>query len=80
MTLVVWPREPRELSKFTDWLTLTHTRRWHAHRRSTGSGHVYQGRFTSFPVQDDDHYYAVNRYVERNALRASLVERAEGWR
>jgi len=78
--LVVWPREDGELSRFTGWLTLTHTQRWHAHRHSTGSGHVYQGRFKSFPVQDDEHFLTVCRYVERNALRARLVQRAEAWR
>jgi putative transposase len=78
--LVVWPREDGELSRFTGWLTLTHTQRWHAERHSTGSGHVYQGRFKSFPVQDDEHFLTVCRYVERNALRAKLVKRAEAWR
>ena len=48
--LLVWPREDGELSRFVGWLTLTHTQRWHAHRHSAGSGHVYQGRFKSFPV------------------------------
>ena len=78
--LVVWPREEGELSRFTGWLTLTHTQRWHAHRHSTGSGHLYQGRFKSFPIQEDDHFHAVCRYVERNARRAKLVRRAEDWR
>jgi putative transposase len=78
--LLVWPRKDNELSRFVGWLTLTHTQRWHAYRRSTGSGHVYQGRFKSFPVEDDDHYYTVARYVERNAQRAKLVRRAELWR
>jgi putative transposase len=41
---------------------------------------VYQGRFKSFPVQQDDHYFTVCRYVERNPLRANLVARAEHWR
>lgn len=77
--LVLWPKEDGDLSRFTGWVTLTHTQRWHAHRGSTGLGHVYQGRFKSFPVQDDDHYYVVCRYVERNALRANLVQRAEDW-
>ncbi|HWB10569.1 MAG TPA: transposase [Pirellulales bacterium] len=77
--LLVWPRKKGELSRFVGWLTLTHTQRWHAHRRSIGSGHVYQGRFKSFPVQEDEHFYAVARYVERNALRANLVRRAEDW-
>jgi putative transposase len=77
--LLVWPRKDGELSRFVGWLTLTHTQRWHAHRRSTGSGHVYQGRFKSFPVQEDEHYYTVARYVERNALRANLVRQAQQW-
>src|SRR5580692_6316794 len=75
--LVVWPRHDGELSEFVGWLTLTHTQRWHAYRQSTGSGPVYQGRFKSFPIQEDDHLYAASRYVERNALRARLVRRAE---
>lgn len=33
-----------------------------------------------FPVQHDGHVFAVCRYVERNALRAGLVDRAEEWR
>jgi len=78
--LVVRPREDGDLSRFVGWLTLTHTQRWHAHRHSTGSGHVYQGRFKSFPVQDDAHFLTVCRYVERNALRANLVQRAQQWR
>lgn len=77
--LVVWPREDGQLSKFVGWLTLTHTQRWHAHRHSVGGGHVYQGRFKSFPIQRDDHFLTVCRYVERNALRAGLVRRAEDW-
>ena len=78
--LVVWPREDGELSRFVGWLTLTHTQRWHAHRHSRGTGHVYQGRFKSFPIQEDDHLYTVARYVERNARRAKLAGRAEHWR
>ncbi|WP_029247746.1 transposase [Schlesneria paludicola] len=78
--LVVWPREEGELSRFVGWLTLTHTQRWHAHRESIGAGHLYQGRFKSFPVQDDEHFLTVCRYVERNPLRANLVEAAEDWR
>ena len=42
--------------------------------------HLYQGRFKAFPIEDDDHYSTALRYVERNALRANLVERAESWR
>ena len=77
--LVLWPRGDGDLSRFMRWLTMTHTQRWHAHRHSAGTGHLYQGRFKSFPVQDDGHFYTLCRYVERNALRAGLVPRAEDW-
>ena len=77
--LVVWPRQDGELSRFVGWLTLTHTQRWHVQRGSRGSGHVYQGRFKSFPVVGAEHFHSVCRYVERNALRANLVQRAEAW-
>src|SRR5579872_668742 len=78
--LVVWPQREGELSEFVGWLTLTHTQRWHAFRQSIGSGHLYQGRFKSFPIEEDGHLYTVARYAERNALRANLVRRAEQWR
>jgi putative transposase len=77
--LVLWPRKDGQLSDFMHWLTLTHTQRWHAHYDNVGGGHLYQGRFKSFPVADDEHFLAVCRYVERNALRAGLAERAESW-
>ena len=73
--LVAWPREDGDLSTFVGWLTLTHTQRWHAHRHSVGSGHVYQGRFKSFLVESDEHLWTVCRYVERNALRAGCAPR-----
>jgi putative transposase len=78
--LVLWPRRDGELSEFMGWVTLTHTQRWHACHHSAGAGHLYQGRFKSFPMQTDDHFLTVCRYVERNALRAGLVARAEQWR
>ena len=78
--LVLWPRRDGELSDFGHWLALTHTQRWHAHYHNVGVGHLYQGRFKSFVVEADDHYLSLCRYVERNALRANLVSRAQDWR
>ena len=78
--LVVRPQADGGLSRYVGWLTLTHTQRWHAHYQTVGAGHVYQGRFKSFPIQEDEHLWTVGRYVERNALRAGLVRRAEDWR
>jgi putative transposase len=78
--VLVWPRVDGELTAFLRWLAHTHTMRWHAHHGTSGAGHLYQGRFKSFPVQNDEHFYAVARYVGRNALRAGLVAAADQWR
>jgi putative transposase len=76
--LVVWPQGD-ELPRFMHWLTATHTRRWHLARQSRGTGHVYQDRYHAVPVQTELHLLNVLRYVERNPLRAQLVDRAEQW-
>jgi putative transposase len=67
------------LSRLMHRLTTTHARRWHLVRGLDGQGAVYQGRFKAIPVGSDRHFLSVCRYVERNALRAALVERAEDW-
>jgi putative transposase len=77
--LVLWPERDGDLSEYLRWLTVTHTQRWHAHRGTAGTGPIYQGRFKSFPIQEDEHLLTVCRYVERNPLRARLVSRAEAW-
>jgi putative transposase len=76
--LAVWPRADGDLSGYMRWLLTAHVRRYHQHYR--GSGHVYQGRFRSFPIQEDAHLLTVLRYIERNPVRAGLVSRAEDWR
>lgn len=77
--LMLWPRRDGELSKYMQWITTTHMRRWHAHHGTRGTGPLYQGRFKSFPIQRDRHFITVCRYVERNPLRANLVGKAEAW-
>lgn len=78
--LVVRALRDGTLSTFMHWLTLSHSKRWRAFRETTGYGHLYQGPYKSFPVQDDRYFLSVCRYVERNPLRANLVNRAEEWR
>ena len=78
--LLLWPERDGQLAQFMQRLTITHVRRWVEYRHDRGHGHVYQGRYKSFPVQDDQPFLTVACYVERNALRAGLVERAELWR
>ena len=76
---LLWPIKDGDLGAFMQRLTTTHVRRWHLHRHSVGRGHLYQGTYKSFPVEEDDHFYTVARYVERNGLRAKLAKTVEGW-
>ena len=78
--LVLWPERDGDLGAFMQKLTITHARNWQVYRRRVGYGHLYQGRYKSFPIESDEHFYQVVRYVERNALRAKLVRRAQDWR
>jgi putative transposase len=78
--LVLWPEQDGELSVYLHWLTTTHMQRWHGHHHTRGTGPLYQGRFKSFPVEEDEHLWTVCRYAERNAQRAGLVTQAELWR
>jgi putative transposase len=48
-------------------------------RREGWRGHLWQGRFASFPM-DEAHVHACLRYVELNPVRAGLAARAEDWR
>ena len=76
---VLWPELDDQVSAFMHQMTSTHVRRWQKAHHCEGEGHVYQGPFKSFPVESDEHLYTVCRYVERNPVRAGLVERAEDW-
>ncbi len=75
--LLLWPRKDGDLSRWMQWLMTSHVRRYHRHYK--GSGHVWQGRFKAVPVQPDEHYLTVLRYVERTPLRANVVERSQDW-
>jgi putative transposase len=78
--LLLCPQEDGDLSKFMLRLTTTHVRRSFAYRRHDAGGHLYQGRFKSFPVQDDFHLLTVLRYIEANPLRAKLCQQIRSWK
>lgn len=78
--LVLYPKIDGDLAKFVGWITNTHTKRWHIIKKTVGQGHLYQGRYKSFICQDDNHFLALVRYVERNPKKANLVQAVENWR
>lgn len=77
--LVLTPRKDGDLSKLMGWLTTTHSARWHAKPRRSGTGGLYERRFRSFPVQDDLKLLDVLGFVESNPVRVGLVGSAIDW-
>ena len=68
----------RELSAFMAGLQRKYTAIHHRKRRERGDdacGYLWQGRFKSPLVERGRHLFAVGMYVERNPVRAGLVER-----
>ena len=47
-------------------------------RRQQWTGHLWQGRFSSFPM-DETYLLAAARYVEMNPVAAGIVENAAAW-
>lgn len=78
--LILYPKNDGDLQIFMRWISMTHTQRWHAAKKTTGQGHIYQGRYKSFICQDDNHFLTLVRYVERNPKKANLVKKAENWK
>jgi putative transposase len=70
---------PRSQMAMASTLKHTHGRYaayWNA--RQSSSGHVWQGRFYSCPL-DEAHLWEALRYAELNPVRAALVAVAEQW-
>jgi len=76
--IVGMPIKGEELSRWMQWLMTSHVRRYHQHNGT--SGHIWQGRYKSFIIQEDNHLLTVLRYVEGNPVRAELVTSAKDWR
>jgi putative transposase len=77
--LVLRPRGDGDLSRWMHWLMTSQVSRYRRHYHDTGGGHLWQGRFKAFPIQQDRHLLTVLRYVEANPLRGGLVRRAQDW-
>ncbi len=78
--LILYPKKDTDMGAFMHWLTTTHVRQQRAKTKSIGHGHLYQGTYKSFPIEEDQHCTTVIRYVEQNPLRAKMVKRAEDWK
>ena len=77
--LVIGPTGTERLSTLMHWVATTHAVRFRLRHKTVGQGPVYQGRFKSKALEDGGALIRTCRYVERNALAAGLVRRAQDW-
>jgi len=78
--MLLWPRADGDLARFVQRLTLRHSYAWHSRHGSHGRGHLYQSRYKSFVILDEAYLLTVCRYIERNPVRAKLVDHPAAWR
>lgn len=74
---VLRPKVGKDMSEWMRRVLTAQVRNYH--KRHLTNGHLWQGRYKSFPIQKNEYLETVLRYVERNALRANLVKKAEDW-
>ncbi len=48
--------------------------------RNKRVGHLFQGRFKSILVEEENYKYQLIRYIALNPLRSNIVDRIEDWR
>jgi putative transposase len=76
---VVYPEAEGALSSYVGWVFGRYACQLRTLTKTTGHGHVFQRRFWSDGIENQEHFVAVLRYVEANPVRARLVKRALDW-
>jgi putative transposase len=75
--LVAWADATCRISAYMQRLTRSHS--CYFNKRYGFVGHAYESRFKSRVVNEERHLLTLLRYVESNAVRGGVVERAEHW-
>lgn len=70
--LVIKTSATATISDIMKAITIAHTRYYH--HTYQASGHIWQGRFKSPIVSDDEYLLTLMRYIEQNPLRAGMVK------
>jgi putative transposase len=74
--LIMAPTDPGSLAQAVGEVHRRYT--WAVNRRKGWRGYLWQGRFSSFPMEEA-HLNDATRYILLNPVRARLVSRAEDW-
>lgn len=76
--LLLQPVQGEQLGRYMQWLMTSYVRQYN--KLYGMSGHIWQGRYKSFLIQEDEYFLNVLRYIEANPVRANLVQNAKDWR
>ncbi|MFH1549443.1 MAG: transposase [Planctomycetota bacterium] len=76
--LLLRPPDKDALSKLMLKLNVTYVKYFQEKHRVTG--HIFESRFKSYPVEDDEYLWQVVRYIDQNPLRAGLVDKPHEYR
>lgn len=71
VNLLVKTKEEGSLSLVMKYVTREYAR--YFNQKYNSSGHVFQGRFKSFAVQDDQFYLPCSRFIDLNPVKDSIV-------
>lgn len=77
---VLRPKKDRQMGEFMRFVTATHAQRYQVNYQTEDEGQLYQSRFKSFIIQDDDHFLDVCRFVESNGVRGKKAKKAEEYK
>ncbi len=69
-----------EIQKFMHWFTSIQTQRWHKIHNTSGTGHLYQGRYKMFKVDNEKYFFTVLRYIEQNPIKAKITQTIGEWK
>jgi len=69
--LLLEPKEDGSLSKFMEFVSKGYAK--YFNKEYDRVGHVFQGRFKSFIVQEDRYFFACMRYIDLNPVKANIV-------
>ena len=73
------PRKEESLAKVFSITHMRYSQYFNNNKKKNTSGHLWQGRFYSC-VLDKPHLLVALRYMEKNPVRAGIVEKAWQWK
>ncbi|MGN0328670.1 MAG: transposase [Lachnospira sp.] len=66
----IWDIMKRQIQLYTQYFNFAHSY----------SGHLFEGRYKSFLIQDDNYFLQTGRYIHLNPVKANIVVRPENYR